>query len=138
MFLKDIISESHPLVKLAYGVKWEVFEDKLADTFNEDTGRPGLPVRLMVGLQYLKYTYGLSDEAIVEAWVENPYWQYFCGGIYFEHTFPIDPSSMTRWRARLNDAGLEELLSETIRAGLRGGFIRKAELKRMNVDTTVQ
>jgi len=74
----------------------------------------------MVELHYLKYTYSLSDEAVVGGWVENPYWQYFCGGIFFEHRFPIDPSSMTRFRERLKKAGLEELLAETIRTGLRG------------------
>lgn len=138
VFLKEIISEEHPLAKLADMVEWEVFEVKLGPTFCEGNGRPGLPVRLMVGLHYLKYTYGLSDEAVVEGWIENPYWQYFCGGIFFEHRFPIDPSSMTRWRERLKDAGLEELLGETIRTGLRGGFIKRSELKRVNVDTTVQ
>jgi len=138
VFLKGIVSDRHPLVKLADMVDWKVFEEKLSPTFCDDNGRPGLPVRLMVGLHYLKYTYGLGDEAVVEEWVENPYWQYFCGGIFFEHGFPIDPSSMTRWRERLHGAGLEELLGETIRTGLRGGFICKAELKRVNVDTTVQ
>jgi len=138
VFLKEIISDEHPLVKLADMVEWEVFEEKLGPTFCEENGRPGLPVRLMVGLHYLKYTYSLSDEAVVEGWVENPYWQYFCGGIFFEHRFPIDPSSMTRFRDRLKKSGLEELLGETIRTGLRGGFIKKSELKRVNVDTTVQ
>jgi len=138
VLLKDIVSDGHPLVKLGDMVDWAVFEEKLALSFCEDNGRPGLPVRLMVGLHYLKYTYSLSDEAVVEEWVENPYWQYFCGGIFFEHRFPIDPSSMTRWRERLHKAGLEELLGETIRTGLRGGFIREAELKRVTVDTTVQ
>ena len=138
VFLKDIVSDRHPLVQLADMVEWGVFEERLAPTFCDDNGRPGLPVRLMVGLHYLKYTYGLSDEAVVEGWIENPYWQYFCGGIFFEHGVPIDPSSMTRWRERLHSAGMEELLGETIRTGLRGGFIREAELKRVNVDTTVQ
>jgi len=125
-------------VKLADMVEWEVFEEKLGPTFSEESGRPGLPVRLMVGLHYLKYTYSLGDEAVVEGWVENPYWQYFCGGVFFEHRFPIDPSSMTRFRDRLKRAGLEELLGETIRTGLRGGLIKRSELKRVNVDTTVQ
>jgi IS5 family transposase len=138
VFLKDIVSDRHPLVQLVDMVDWEVFEEKLASTFCDDNGRPGLPVRLMVGLHYLKYTYALSDEAVVEGWIENPYWQYFCGGIFFEHGFPIDPSSMTRGRERLHGVGLEELLGETIRTGLRGGFIREGELKRVNVDTTVQ
>jgi IS5 family transposase len=138
VFLKDIVFDRHPLVSLADMVEWAVFEEKLTPTFCDDNGRPGLPVRLMVGLHYLKYTYGLSDEAVVEGWIENPYWQYFCGGIFFEHELPIDPSSMTRWRERLHGAGLEELLGETIRTGLRGGFIRERDLKRVNVDTTVQ
>jgi transposase, IS5 family len=138
VFLKEIIFEDHPLAKLADMVNWEVFEEKLGPTFSEENGRPGLPVRLMVGLHYLKYTYSLSDEAVVEGWVENPYWQYFCGGIFFEHRFTIDPSSMTRFRERLKKAGLEELLGETIRTGLRGGFIKRNDLKWENVDTTVQ
>ncbi len=70
--------------------------------------------------------------------MENPYHQYFCGGTFFEHRFSIDPSSMTRFRDRLKKAGLEEFLGETIRPGLRGGFIKRSELKRVNVDTTVQ
>ena len=30
----------------------------------------------MVSLQYLKYAYDLSDEGVLELWVENPYWQH--------------------------------------------------------------
>jgi len=80
----------------------------------------------------------ILHSTVVEGWVENPYWQYFCGGPFFEHRFPIDPSSMTRFKDRLKKAGLEELLKEMIRTGLRGGFIKSSELKRVNVDTTVQ
>ncbi len=119
VYLKEIISEEHPLARLADTTEWEVFEEKLGLTFSRESGRPGLPVRLMVGLHYLKYIYSLSDEAVVERWVENPYRQYLCGGVFFEHKFPIDPSSMSRFRERLKRAGLEELFKETIRAGLR-------------------
>ncbi len=59
----------------------------------------------MVGLHYLKHTYNLSDEGVVSQWLENPYWQYFCGNEYFEHDFPIDASSMTRWRKRVSESG---------------------------------
>ena len=45
---------------------------------------------------------------------------------------------MTKWRGRLKDAGLENLLAKTIRAGLRCKLIRPSELQRVNVDTTVQ
>jgi len=61
----------------------------------------------MVALHYLKYQQDLSDEDVVAMWVENPYWQHFSGMRYFQHRMPIDPSSMTRWRKRLGDAGAE-------------------------------
>jgi IS5 family transposase len=92
----------------------------------------------MVSLHYLKYTHDLSDEAVVRGWVENPYWQYLSGMEHFEHEPPIDPSSMSRWRRRVGQAGAEELLRQTIEAGLRMGAIKPSELRRVNVDTTVQ
>ena len=68
--------------------------------YHETAGRLGKPVRLMVGLTYLKHTYNLSDEQVCERWVENPYWQFLCGFDYLQHLLPIDPSSLTRWRER--------------------------------------
>lgn len=92
----------------------------------------------MVALHYLKYQHDLSDEDVVLHWLENPYWQHFSGERYFQHRLPIDASSMTRWRARLGEAGAEQMLRETIAAGIRMRAIRSADLKRINVDTTVQ
>ena len=135
--LLDIIDPSHPLVKLANAVDWQVFEKNLKPFFS-GTGRQAKPVRLMIGLQYLKFAFDHSDESVLASWVENPDWQYFCGGVFFEHAAPIDSSSMTHWRAYLKEAGVEEMLAETIRTGLRGGFIKPSALERVNVDTTVQ
>jgi IS5 family transposase len=57
---------------------------------------------------------------------------------FFEHRRPLEPSSLTRWRQRVGEAGAEALLSETIAAGLMLKAITPAQLKRINVDTTVQ
>jgi IS5 family transposase len=92
----------------------------------------------MVALHYLKYQHDLSDEDVVAAWVENPYGQHFSDMRHFQHRMPIDASSLTRWRKRLGDAGAEQMLRATIAAGMRMRVIRPAELKRINVDTTVQ
>jgi transposase, IS5 family len=73
----------------------------------------------MVALHYLKYQHDLSDEDVVGLWVENPYWQHFSGMTHFQHRMPIDPSSMTRWRKRLGDAGAEQMLRATIEAGMK-------------------
>lgn len=136
--LKDIVNRRHPLVKLADAIDWASFENELEPCFCGDNGRPPLPVRLMVGLLYLKYTFNLSDDDVLAGWLENPYWQYFTGNDFFEHELPLDSSSMTRWRRHLAESGAEKMLSESIKTGLKEGFIRKTELKRVNVDTTVQ
>ena len=79
----------------------------------------------------------LGDEDVVSVWVENPHW-HFSGERCFQHRLPIDPSSMTRWRSRLGEAGAEQMLRATIDAGMRTRVVRPTELKRINVDTTVQ
>ena len=102
----------------------------LHDCFCADNGRPSCPVRLMVALHYLKYASGMSDEAVLDEWLENPYWQYFTGGTYFEHDYPTDQSTMSHWRKRLAKSGAEKMLEESLKTGLREGFIKKAELNR--------
>ena len=136
--LVEIIDLTHPLVQLARAVDWATLEAAFTPLFCSDNGSPAKSVRLMTALHYLKYSYDLSDEDVVSGWVENPYWQYLSGMKYFEHEVPIDPSSMTRWRNRLGEAGAEQMLRETIEAGLRLKAVKKSQLRRVNVDTTVQ
>ena len=135
--LARIVDMSHEMVRLANAIDWKDFE-KSFDTMWKDKGRRAIDTRLMVSLHDIKYTFDLSDEDVVESWVQNPYWQYLSGMRYFHHHSPIDPSSMSRWRRRVGQAGLEELLAETIRAGLRLKAIKSSQLKRVNVDTTVE
>ena len=136
--LTNIIDPAHGLVTLARAVNWDRMDEMFGETYCPDNGRPGVSTRLMVSLHYLKYTHNLSDEDVVSAWVENPYWQYVSGMTFFEHKPPINPSGMTRWRSRIGEAGAEELLKETIDAGLRLKAVKPYQLKRVNVDTTVQ
>jgi len=136
--LETIINLDHPLVRLAGQIDWTFFERELGAQFCDHNGAPAKPVRLMVGLHFLKHTYNLSDEQTVLRWVENPYWQHFCGEKFFEHTLPIDPSSMTRWRKLIGEKGAEGLLAESIAAGLKTQTIKPASLDKVNVDTTVQ
>ncbi len=136
--LEKIVNLKHPLCILGTKIQWPEFDRTFGTLYSEGKGRPAKPTRLLVGLHYLKHTYSLSDEEVVLQWVENPYWQHFCGNEYFEHEFPIDPSSMTRWRQRVSEAGMEKLLDETIKTGLEIGVLKKASMNKLNVDTTVQ
>jgi len=136
--LEQMIDMHHPLVRLGMCIDWVSFEEALGATYHPTQGAPGISTRLMVALHYLKYQHDLSDENVVLYWVENPYWQQFSGERYFQHRVPVDASSMTRWRQRLGEAGAEQMLRATIVAGMEMGYIRPAQLKRVNVDTTVQ
>lgn len=133
-----MIDPGHVMVKLSKVVNWGQMDEAFGKTYCPDNGRPGVSTRLMVSLHYLKYTFNLSDEEVVKGWVENPYWQYLSGMKYFEHKVPINSSSMTRWRKRIGQAGAEELLKETLSAGLKMKAVKAYQLKRVNVDTTVQ
>jgi len=136
--LEQLVDMHHPLIVLGQCIDWSSFEATLGVTYHPSQGAPGISTRLMVALHYLKYQHDLSDEDVVAVWVENPYWQQFSGERYFQHRLPIDPSSMTRWRNRLGEAGAEQMLRATIEAGVRRRVVRPTDLKRINVDTTVQ
>ncbi len=97
-----------------------------------------LPTRLMAGLHLLKHMEGLSDEVVCKRWVENPYFQYFCGEQHFRHKLPLDRSSMTRWRDRIGADKLELLLAETLRVAMRTKAVTPQACERVTVDTTVQ
>lgn len=135
--LANLLNERHPMVKLAQRIDWRSFDERFGAYYRGGKGRPAISTRLMVSLHYLKYTHDLSDEAVVSGWVENPYWQYLSGMEFFCHEPPVSPSSMSRWRSRVGEAGAGELLRETIEAGLRLEVIKPSQLKRVNVDTTV-
>ncbi|BBE08688.1 Transposase [Mycoavidus cysteinexigens] len=98
-------------------------------------GRPATLPRLIAGLLYLQYAFDLSDEEVVIGWVENPYEQYFAGERYLQTEVPRDVLSLTRWHKRLGEAGVEELLAETIEAAKRR-VIKASSAKRVIVDTT--
>jgi len=135
---EQILNPQHPLRQIADKMDWGAFDLALADCYCEDFGAPAKATRLMVGLHYLKHTFDESDESVVEKWIENPYWQYFCGFDYMQHECPIHPTSMTKWRNRLGEEKLELLLSETLNIALRERYVRKKELMHVTVDTTVQ
>jgi transposase, IS5 family len=136
--LRSILNLRHELCQMAELIDWERFEQEFNKLFPSPTGKPAIATRLIVGLFYLKHAFNLSDEVLVARWVENPYWQYFCGEQYLQHKLPIDPTSLVKWRNRLKDKGCESLLEEMIRVGLKTETIKSTDLKRTVIDTTVQ
>jgi IS5 family transposase len=137
MELENLIDRCHELARLSDVIDWEGIGNEFGALYVERKGRPGIPTRLMAGLLYLKATFKLSDEDVVRRWVENPYWQFFCGETYFRHELPIHPTSLTRFRKRIGEDGCELLLSQTIDAGLKTKTVEQRDLDQVVVDTTV-
>jgi IS5 family transposase len=136
--LDQIIDLGHELAKLGALIEWSGLSKDLSRYYCANNGRPGEPIRLMAGLLLLKDLKGLSDEDVCAAWRENPYFQHFCGEEFFQHRLPVEPPSLSIFRKRIGEAGEERLLQETIKAGLKTGVVTPRDLKKVNVDTTVQ
>jgi transposase, IS5 family len=136
--LDQVINMDHALVKLARTINWGFLEDKFGAVYADGAGQPPLPTRLMAGLAILKHTYNLSDEVVCELWLENPYYQYFCGEEFFQHRLPLDRSSMTHWRNRMGEERLQALLQESLAVATKTGALKPGDLARVIVDTTVQ
>jgi len=136
--LVQMINPDHPLCVLAEHINWSLAQEIVMGWFESSDGRPAKPTRLIAGLFFLKQMFNVSDDNLPGRWVENPYWQYFCGETYFQHEFPIHPTSMTKWRHRMSEADAEKLLALTVELGLKTKTIKRSDFKRVNVDTTVQ
>jgi len=134
----QILNFDHELCRLARSIDWQCFEGEFADCYSPDMGRPANAIRLMVGLHYLKHAFDESDESVVQRWIENPYWQYFCGYEYMQHECPIHPTSLVKWRQRIGDERLAVLLAETIKIALAYKQVTAQQLGKVTVDTTVQ
>lgn len=133
-----MLNMEHELVRLAEAINWASLVESFGPLYSEKTGRPGIPIRTMAGLVMLQHTFGLSDEQAVGEWPERPYWQFFCGEEIFQHELPVDDSQLSRWRKRIGEAGVEQLLKLTIEAGLRTKTVTPKQMQVVVVDTTVQ
>jgi IS5 family transposase len=87
----------------------------------------------MAGLSILKPMHNLSDEDLCARWIENPYYQLFCGEEFFRHKLTFDRSSLTRWRQRMGEERLTALIQESLAVAAK-----PADFSKVIIDTTVQ
>jgi len=138
MFKTTLVSFIHPeheLCLLAKKIDWDTLEKEFAPLYGT-LGRPSIPVRTIVGLLLLKQMYNMGDETVVVRYLENPYWQHFCGEIYFQYNLPFDPSDFVHFRHRIGKEGMEKIFRQSI--NLFGIDMIRKEVKEVRVDTTVQ
>jgi transposase, IS5 family len=136
--LEAIIDLGHPLVRLGREIDWGFVDQRFSSVCVPGPEPPGLPTRLVAGLFILKHMHNLSDEVLCARWVENPYYQFFCGELSFCHKLPFDRSSLTHWRQRLGEEQLMALIQESLSVAHKTGALATKDLERVAVDTTVQ
>jgi len=136
--LDEIIDLGHPLARLAREIDWDFLDQRFSAVCRAGPGQPPLPTRLVAGLFILKHMHDLSDEALCARWLENPYYQDFCGEQSFCHKLPFERSSLSRWRQRLGEEELNALLQESLSVAHKTGALSTKDLERVAVDTTVQ
>ena len=136
--LDQIVDLDHPLAKLGRAIDWRFLEARFGAVYSDKAGHPPLPTRLMAGLSILKPMHNLSDEDLCARWIENPYYQLFCGEEFFRHKLTFDRSSLTRWRQRMGEERLAALIQESLAVATRTGAARPADFSKVIVDTTVQ
>jgi len=134
LLLEDFIDMRHELVLLGNEIDWSYFEKEFAPYYS-NTGAPSVPIRLMVGCLMLKHLFNLGDERIPEVWVRDVYFQHFCGGVFFEHKFPFDPSDFVHFRNRVGEDGMEKIFAYSVK--LHGKDVPKKSKFSLS-DTTVQ
>jgi IS5 family transposase len=98
------IDPGHELCRLARKINWDNIENDFSRYYSTK-GAPSVPVRIMVGLILLKQVYGYSDKNALIHWLENPYWQHFCGQVYFRHKPPFYYSDFSHFRKRIGEDG---------------------------------
>ena len=136
--LDQIVDMDHALAKLGRAIDWRFLEERFGAVYSDKAGHPPLPTRLMAGLSILKHMHDLSDEDLCARWVENPYYQLFCGEEFFQHKLTFDRSSLTRWRQRMGEEKLVALIQESLSVATRTGAAKPADFSKVIVDTTVQ
>ena len=136
--LEDIIDLGHLLVRLAREIDWQFLDGRFSSVCTAGPGQPGLPTRLVAGLFILKHMHNLSDEVLCARWLENPYYQFFCGELSFCHELPFERSSLTHWRQRLGEEQLVALIQESLAVAHKTGALASHDLERVVVDTTVE
>lgn len=132
--LTHFIKEDHALVAMGKKINWDLLEKDLSIYYCQDNGRPSVPIRTIVGVLLLKRIYDESDESVLDRWAENPYWQHFCGEIYFQHDLPFDRTELIKFRNRIGEDGAEQLLKMSIHLFTK----KEVQEKEVLIDTTVQ
>ncbi len=118
-----LVNPTHDLVILRSIIPWQSIIDQLVSSYDPKKGRLGHSLRILVGTSIVARLRQLSDREVIKQMQENRYMQYFCnvpdeGLLTFLH-----PSTLCRFRKRLDQEGIEVIEDQVFMHLKRAGAI---------------
>ena len=117
---------------LKKGIDWSGLVADIS-AYYSDKGRKSIPLRTMIGLTIVKFIENISDERVIQLYLENPYVQAFCGQVEFQNVVPCSNAMLSVFRNKIGEKGCARILGESIKLH---GILAHEEA--VVVDTTAQ
>lgn len=128
------LNEKNRWIVLHDQIPWKKLEE-IYRKYHSPLGRPGKDSQLINGLLIVKHTMDISDEMVVEQFLENPYVQFFCGyDQLVTNEKEIDPSTLSKVRGRVGAEYFQKFENEIIKLLVEKKVIKARE---QMVDATV-
>ena len=130
--LCEQLNPRHSIYQLKKIIDWESLENDFTNLYSR-RDRLAKPVRLVIYLLLLKQLHDLSDDQIVEGWIENPYWLLLSSENELQWSATVASSNLTHFRKRIGKKGDEGLVKLSVNL-----FHPKIKEEEVIIDSTVQ
>jgi len=120
----QITDSTNELVIFRQVIPWQAIINQLTQFYDNNGGRSGKSLRVMVALLILSRLRSLSDDKVVEQVKENRYMQYFCNVPDTELANFVNPSVLCRFRQRLGEKGIAIIETEVFEFFRRSGIVK--------------
>ncbi|MCK5323503.1 MAG: transposase [Desulfobulbaceae bacterium] len=120
----NITNVNHELIIIRDIIPWEKIIGLLCPFYNKSKGALGKSLRMMIAILLVMKHYKLSDRVVVCQIKENRYMQYFCNVPDDSLWNFLDSSSLSKFRKRLGEKGIEIIEKEIFELLRRAGVIK--------------
>ena len=120
----QITDSMNDLVILRQVIPWQIIINQLTKFYDDNSGRSGKSLRVMVALLILARLRSLGDRPVVAQVKENRYMQYFCNVPDVELANFVNPSTLPLFRQRLGEKGIAIIETEVFELLRQSGIVK--------------
>jgi len=120
----QITDSTNELAVLRQVIPWQAIINQLTQFYDNNSGRLGKSLRVMVALLILARLRSLGDRPVVAQVKENRYMQYFCNVPDGELANFVNPSTLPLFRQRLGEKGIAIIETEVFELLRQSGIVK--------------